>query len=175
MPLTANALPSTVPTWSAPFDAQAAFASAQTLTTTGFLNNLNSGLIDLGATSNPAIGGVSSAGRHLSSWILNITAMDLSSGDETYRFFLFGSNDVAFASGNVELLAMHDFASVSAGRLLTPLLGASPANAPLVQIIPFTNLWQKITYRYLKSQVVITGTTTTVTVSSWISSLGISL
>ena len=175
MPLTANALPSQVPSFAVPYDSQAAFCSAQVITATGFLNNLNSGLIDLGATGAPSLGGVSSAGRYVSTWALNITAMDLSSNDETYRFFLLGSNDVNFANGNVELLAFHDFAAVTAGRLLTPLCGASPANPPFVQPVPFVNLWQKIVYRWLKCQVVITGTSPTVTVTSWISSLGISL
>jgi hypothetical protein len=177
MPLLPNALPSTVPpaTFAIPFDSAAAFCSAQVLTATGFLNNLNSGLIDLGATSNPAIGGVSSAGRYVAAWALNVPAIDFASGDETYRFFLLGSNDVNFANGNVELMAFHDFAAVTAGRLLTPLCGASPANPPFTQVVPISNLWQKILYRYLKCQVVITGTTPTVTVTSWISSLGISL
>jgi hypothetical protein len=174
MALTANALPSQVPTFAVPFDAQGAFCSAQTLVATGFLNNLNSGQIDLGAAGS-AVVGVSSAGRFVSTWAINATSLDFSSGDETYRFFLFGSNDIAFGNGNVELLAAHDFAAVTAGRFVTPLCGASPANAPFTQIIPFTNLWQKIVYRFLRAQVVITGTTPTVTVSSWISSLGISL
>jgi hypothetical protein len=132
-------------------------------------------LLDLGATGSPSLGSVSSAGRYVSSWILNITSMDLSSVDETYRFFLLGSNDFNFANGNVELLGFHDFAAVTAGRLLTPLCGASPQNAPFTQIIPIVNLWQKILYRYLKCQVVITGTTPSVSVSSWITSLGISI
>jgi hypothetical protein len=175
MPLTANALPSQTPTFAIPYDAAASFCSAQVLTATGFLNNLNSGLIDLGATGSPALGSVSSAGRYVATWALQIGAMDLSSVDETYRFFLLGSNDPLFGNGNVELLGAHDFAAVTAGRFITPLLGASPQNAPFTQIVPFTNLWQKILYRYLKCQVVITGTTPSVTVTSWISSLGISL
>jgi hypothetical protein len=177
MPLTANPLPSTVPpaTFAIPYDSAAAFCSAQVLTATGFLNNLNSGLIDLGATGSAALGSVSSAGRYVAAWALNVPAMDLSSVDESYKFFLLGSNDVAFGNGNVELLAARDFAAVTAGRFITPLMGASPQNAPFTQIIPFTNLQQKILYRYLKCQVVIAGTTPSVTVTSWISSLGINL
>src|ERR1700704_254814 len=123
MPLTANALPSQVPSFAIPYDAQAAFCSAQTLTATGFLNSIagvvGTGQIDFGSSN--LTNASSSAGRYVSSWILNITAMDLSSVDETYRFFLFGSNDVAFGNGNVELLAAHDFAAVTAGRFLPPL------------------------------------------------------
>jgi hypothetical protein len=175
MPLTANALPSQIPSWATPYDSQAAFCSAQTIAVTGYLNNLNSGQIDLGATSAPALGSVSSAGRYVSSWILNVTAMDLSSVDETYRFFLLGSNDIAFGNGNVELLAAHDFAAATAGRFIPTLMGASPSNVPWTQVIPFTNLMQKITYRFLRAQVVITGTTPSVTVMSWVTSLGINL
>ena len=177
MPLTANALPSQVPSFAIPYDAQAAFCSAQTLTATGFLNSIagvvGTGQLDLGSSN--LINASSSAGRYVSSWILNITAMDLSSADETYRFFLLGSNDIAFGNGNVELLAAHDFAAVTAGRFITPLLGASPVNTPSTQVLPFTNLMQKIMYRFLRAQVVITGTTPTVTVTSWISSLGINI
>jgi transposase len=65
--------------------------------------------------------------------------------------------------------------AVTAGRFITPLLGASPVNTPSTQVLPFTNLMQKIMYRFLRAQVVITGTTPTVTVTSWISSLGIDI
>jgi hypothetical protein len=174
MPLTANALPSQVPSFALPFDSQAAFCSAQTIAVTGYLNNLNSGLIDLGATSAPALGSVSSAGRLVSTWALNITAMALLT-NETYQFALLGSNDVAFGNGNVELLAMHDFATVTAGRFIPTLLGASPVNTPFTQPVPFTNLMQKITYRYLRARVIIAGGTPTVTVTSRVSSLGINL
>jgi hypothetical protein len=174
MPLTANSLPSQTPSFAVPFDAQAKFADAQTLTATGYLQvGGNPGQIDLGSSN--TVNASSSAGRYVASWILNITAIDFANNDETYRFFLLGSNDVAFGNGNVECLAAHDFAAVTAGRFITPLLGASPANAPFVQSVPFVNLWQKIVYRFLRAQCVITGTTPSVTVTSWISSPGIGI
>jgi hypothetical protein len=120
MPLAANLLPSQVPTFALPYDSAAAFCSAQVITSTNFLNSLNSGLIDLGATSAPALGSVSSAGRLVSTWALNFTAMALLT-NETYQFALLGSNDVAFGNGNVELLAYHDFATVTAGRVIPTL------------------------------------------------------
>ena len=174
MPLTANALPSTVPSFALPYDSQAAFANAQVITSTGYLNNINSGQIDLGATGSPSSGSISSAGRYVSTWALNITNLALLT-NETYQFSLFGSNDVTFGNGNVELLAMHDFATVTAGRFIPTLLGASPVNTPFTQAVPFTNLMQKILYRFLRCRVVIAGGAPTVTVTSWISSSGIDI
>jgi hypothetical protein len=170
MPLTANPIPSVVPTFALPVDRQAMLADSQVLTATGFLNNVNSGLIDLGGTiSQPSGAGAGSGvGRFVTVWALNILAMDFASNDERYQFALIGSNDIAFGNGNVELLAFHDFCGVTTFRLYTPLLGGSPNNFPIVQAIPFTNLMQKIVYRYLKCQVVIAGTSPSVTVTSWI-------
>jgi hypothetical protein len=124
MPLTANALPSQPPAYAVPYDAMVAFASAQTLTATGDLNNVNAQL-DLGGFA-PLPGGSigSGAGRTDGIWILNITAMVLSS-DQSYRFHLLGSNDVNFANGNVDLLGFVDFAAVTAGRLIPTLMGPS--------------------------------------------------
>jgi hypothetical protein len=58
MALTANTIPSQVTTYPCPYDATLAFCSAQTLTATGYFNNLNSGQIDLGGAAP-----VSAAGR----------------------------------------------------------------------------------------------------------------
>ena len=170
MALTANAIPSQVPFYTTPFDAQLAFTSAQTIAATGYLNNLNSGQIDLGG-ANPSSG----AGRTTAMWVLDITNVDFSSVDEVYKFHLFGSNDVAFGNGNVELLAFHDFAATAALRQVATILGVTPTIPPTgvggtILQIPFTNLMQRIVYRYLRSYVVIAGTTPTVTVTSWISS-----
>jgi hypothetical protein len=173
MALTANTVPSQVPFYATPFDAQNAFTSAQTLTATGYLNNLNSGQLDLGSAL-PTSG----AGRTTGMWCLDITAIDVSSNDESYKFCLFGSNNVAFTNGDVELLAFHDFAAVTAGRQVATILGASPAIPPTgaagtILQIPFTNLMQRIVYRYLRSYVVIAGTTPSVTVTSWVSHAGV--
>jgi len=169
MALTALAIPSQVTTFPCPFDAMTAFTDTQTLTATGYLNNLNSGLLDLGGAKP-----VSAVGRVDGIFNLDITAIDVASGDETYAFALLGSNDSAFGNGNVELLAYHDIAAASSGRVIATLLGASPAIPPtnlagtIIQL-PFTNLMQRIYYRYLKARVIIGGTTPTVTVTSWIS------
>jgi hypothetical protein len=172
MALTANALPSQVPTISAPFDSQAAFGPAQTLTATGYLQLAgNPAQLDLGGAG-PFAGG--SVGLTRGMWVLNITAIDISSGDETYKFNLLGSNDVAFGNSNVELLAMHDFAAVSAGRQIPSILGASPTIPPaghggVLVYLPWMNFMQRICYRYVRCYLVAGGTTPSVTVTSWLS------
>ena len=125
MALTANLIPSQVPFYATPFDAQTAFTSAQTLVATGYLNNLNSGQVDLGGSS-PS----SAAGRTNGMWVLDITALDFSSNDEIYTFHLVGSNDVAFGNGNVEQLATHNFAATAALRTVATIWGATPTIPP---------------------------------------------
>lgn len=173
MALTANLIPSQIVTFPAPFDATRAFCSAQTLTATGYLNNLNSGQVDLGG-SNPQL----AAGRTDFMWNMDITAINMATGDESYTLRLLGSNDVAFGNGNVELLAMHDFAATAALRNLANILGATPAipaaglAGTLVQL-PCTNLMQRIYYRYLQAHLAVVGTGPSITLTSWISRAGI--
>ncbi len=173
MALTANLIPSQVVTFPCPYDAMTAFTSAQTIAATGYLNNVGTGQLDLGGGA-PS----SAAGRTDGIFSLDITAMDFSSVDESYKVYLMGSNDVAWGNGNVEELASHSFGAVTAGRAVATIMGASPAIPPtnlggtIVQL-PFTNLMQRIYYRYLRAYVVISGTSPTMTVTAWISRAGI--
>jgi hypothetical protein len=181
MPLTANAIPSQVPTISCPFDVANAFGPQQTLTGVGYFQLSGSpAQLDLGGAG-PFVGAsVSAAGLTRGMWVLNITAIDFSSNDESYKFNLLGSNDVAFGNGNVELLAMHDFAAVTAGRQIPTILGASPTIPPaghggVLVYVPWMNFMQRICYRYLRCYLVVGGTTPSVTVTSWITSSGNSI
>jgi hypothetical protein len=173
MALTANLIPSQVTTFPCPYDATLAFCSAQVVTATGYLNNLNSGQLDLGGGSP-----VSAAGRTDFIWNMLLTAANFGTADESYTFRLLGSNDVAFGNGNVELLAMHDIAATAALRNLTAILGATPTIPPtnlagtLLQL-PATNLMQRIYYRYLRAHMVAVGTGPSVSITSWISRAGI--
>lgn len=173
MALTALAIPSQVTTFPCPFDAQLAFTDTQTLTATGYLNNLNSGQIDLGGAKP-----VSAVGRTDFIWSTDITTIDVSSGDETYQLVLLGSNDVAFGNGNVEQLGFYDIAAASSGRVIATLLGATPTIPPtglagmLIQR-PATNLSLRIYYRYLRCRAIIGGTTPNIILTSWISRAGI--
>jgi hypothetical protein len=172
MALTANLIPSQITTFPCPWDAMLAFCDGQQLSATGYFNNLNSGQIDLGGP-NP----VSAAGRTDFIWNIDLSQLDETTGDETYKLCLFGSNDVAFGNGNVELLAFHDFGA-SANRVVATILGTSPAvpaaglAGTLVQL-PATNLMQRIYYRYLRMYGVLAGTTPLITARSWISRAGI--
>lgn len=173
MALTANTIPSQVTPFACPYDAVNAFTAAQTVVATGYLNNLNSGLLDLGG-ANPA----SAAGRTDGIWNLLIGTTNFGTADESYTFRLLGSNDAAFGNGNVELLQMYDIAATAALRNLATILGATPTIPPagmaamLIQR-PFTNLVGRIYYRYLKCHMVAVGTGPSVVVTSWISKAGI--
>lgn len=175
MPLTANGIPSQTPMFPCPYDAMLAFCSAQSLTATGYYNNLNSGQIDLGGAAP-----VSAAGRTDFIWCMDITVCDFTTTDEVYKLHLFGSNDVAFGNGNVELLAFHDLAALAANRQVATILGATPVIPPtnlggtIIQI-PCTNLMQRIFYRYLRMYLVASGTTPILTLTSYISRANINV
>jgi hypothetical protein len=169
MPLTAGNLPSQPTFYATPFDRALAFCDAQVLTATNYLDNISQ-TIDLGGYAPTPVGGIGSgAGRNDGVWVLNVSAMDFASADETCRFHLLGSNDVAFGNGNVDLLAFHDFAAASAGRIIgTGLMGAS-LPAPTRVYVPFTTLRQGLVYRYVRARLVAGGTTPSITLTSWLS------
>jgi hypothetical protein len=173
MALTANAIPSQIAPFAVPFDAALAFTQNQTITATGYLNNLNSGQIDLGG-ANP----VAAAGRVDGIWNLLIGTTNFGTADESYTFRLLGSNDVAFGNGNNEILQMYDIAATAALRNLATILGATPTIPPtglsamLIQR-PFTNLVGRIYYRFLRAHMVGVGTGQSTIVTSWISRAGI--
>jgi hypothetical protein len=170
MALTANPIPSQVPFPAAPFDANLAFTIDQVMVATGYLNNVNSGQVDLGGGTGLTAG----AGRKEGFWVLDIKAIDFVGVDESYKFGLVGSNNVAFTAGDVELLAFHDFAASAALRVFPAILGATPTIPPTgiagtLCHIPFTNLMQRIVYRYLRCYALHVGATSSVTVTSWVS------
>lgn len=173
MALLPNAIPSQITTFPVPFDAQLAFAQNQTIVATGFANNLNSGIIDLGGAAP-----VAAAGRCDGIWSLLLGATNFGTVDESYTFRLLASNDVAFANGNVDMLAIIDVAATAALRNLTNILGATPTMPPtglaatLIQR-PFTNLVGRIYYRFLKCHMVAVGTGPSAVTTSWISRAGI--
>jgi hypothetical protein len=160
MPLTNNTLPSIPPEWIVPLDANMQFCSAQNLVASGFLTNVNT-FLDVGP------------GRFEGHLALDITVMDLSSVDETYRFFLLGSNDSAFGNGNCDILCCRDFAAATAGRLIPTLVAPTSAvpstgRAGSLIVLPFTNFIQGFVFRYLKLDVIIGGTTPSVTTTAWV-------
>lgn len=160
MPLSQSALPSIVPDWDVPFDVATAFANGQTLTATGYVNAIQA-QVDIGA------------GRWIGKLNIDISALDLSSGDETYRLFLLGSNDPAFANGNVEILASQDWAAASAGRLIATIVPASdavpsPRKSASRFTIPVSNQRGIYVFRYLQLYLVAGGTTPSMTLAAWL-------
>lgn len=160
MPLSQSTLPSVVPDWDVPFDAMTAFANGQTLTATGYVNAIQA-QVDIGV------------GRWIGKMALDISAMDLSSSDETYKLFLLGSNDAAFGNGNVEILASQDFAAATAGRLVPTIAPASVAVPTTGKsasrfIVPVTNQRGIYVFRYLQLYAVLGGTTPSITLAAWL-------
>jgi hypothetical protein len=160
MPLTNNPLPNLPSQFVLPIDANLEFASAQTIAATGYVNNLNP-VLDLGG------------GRFDGVCALLISNLKVSVTDETYKFALIGSNDIAFGNGNCDLLAFHDFAGLAANRVLATVLAASPTVPPTSRsasliAMPFTNYVQDFIYRYAKLSLTVGGTSPTTTLAAWI-------
>ena len=159
MALTLPSMPFNVPSQLAPKDANLAFgtsATFQTLTATGYF----------GAPTQLDVG----VGRFMGNWAIYFTARKQSATDETYSLFLLGSNDVSWANGNVEILAMQQFGAV---RTIATIIGSSPTMPTVgpageLNVFPFENVKSRITYRYLRAYVVIAGTSPTMTVDTWV-------
>ena len=142
------------------FDVTTCFATngeAQTLTATGYLGN---GLqLDVGP------------GLFEGYWIIDFTARKQSTGDESYTFYLLGSNDPNFANGNVEILDAQNFGGA---RSIAAIPGASPAlpvpvtGSGEVNYDPVLNMKSGIVYRYIRCYLVVAGTAPSVTVNSWL-------
>lgn len=161
MAITKNTLPAVNPEFTLPQDSSLLFASGQTLTSTGYVNSTVTQL-NVGP------------GRIVAMLALDITAIAFGSSDESYRFFLMGSNDAAFGNGNVELLEAFDFANASANRFVATILGASPGIPPATRAgaliaKPFTNYtYDRYVFQYLQLYCVIAGTSPSITLSAWI-------
>jgi hypothetical protein len=160
MALSKNTLPSIVPRRVLPFDVATAFCNGQTLTATGYFDGIQK-TVDLGP------------GRFTGFLALDLSALDLSSTDETYKLMLLGSNDAAFGNGNVELLALRDFAAATAGRVLATICPASDAvpetnRAASRFEIPFSNQMGVYVFRYTQLYLVAGGTTPSITLAAWV-------
>ena len=163
MPLSNPTLPTSLMEYSRsiPFDNATAFAQNQTLTATGYLNNIQT-QVDIGP------------GRFTGYLVLELSALDLSSLDETYRLYLLGSNDSTWTNGNIDTLATQDFAATTAGRMVPTICPASNAVPGTGQnsnrfMVPFTNQRGKFIFRYMQLYAVLGGTTPSITGNAWIS------
>lgn len=160
MALTNNTLPAILPTHALPKDELATFADAQTLSSTGYINNANA-VIDLG---NGYIEGT---------LVLDLSALDMTTGDETYQLALIGSNDASFGNGNCDLLAFQDFSGAATSRVLATILAATPA-VPLTgqgatrYMVKFCNQKGGFLFRYAKLYATLSGTTPSITLNAWL-------
>lgn len=161
MGISKNTLPAVPPDFTLPLDASLEFASAQTLTASGYVNNTVAQI-----QVNP--------GRLTGMLALDVSAMFVTTGDEYYRFLLQGSNDASFGNGNVATLAFAEFNSASANALVPTITGAFPTVPPAgkagwIRAVPFTNyIGGGFVLEYLKLYLVTGGTTPSITVSAWI-------
>jgi hypothetical protein len=161
MAIAQNTLPAVPPDFTLPLDASLQFASTQTLTATGYVNNTTAQI-----QVNP--------GRLTGFLALDITAMAVGSSDEYYRFLLMGSNDVNWGNGNIATLAFAEFNSASSNALVTTITGAFPTVPPAgrggwLRAVPFTNyIGGGYVFQYMKLYLVTGGTSPSVTLSAWI-------
>jgi hypothetical protein len=96
--------------------------------------------------------------------VLNVSAIDATTGDESYRIDWQGSTSPTFASGIVIL----------ASRLLggTTATGMSAATAPDIYYVPFAAELGGTSYRYARLNVVIGGTTPSINFTAFLSPAG---
>lgn len=137
MPLTNVSLP---PSSLPQLDVSTVFSTGQTLTSSGYVNQLQQ-QVDLGG------------GLWEGCLILDISALDLSTDDQTYQLLFQGSNDPAFADGNV-LLEIN---------LSQDSLTVAPVSVPT--IISFRGA---TSFRYLQLYAQLGGTTPSITLSAWL-------
>jgi hypothetical protein len=157
MAITANLLPQSPPDFTLPVDSSLQFASAQTLSGTGYINNANAQL-----TVNP--------GRFDGVLAVDITANSVT---EDVQIGLLGSNDVNWGNGNVVLLTMFDIPAVAADALIPTICGVYPTIPPAgkagwVRAQPFTNyIGGGYVMQYLKLYCTFVGTGA-ITLSAWV-------
>lgn len=101
--------------------------------------------------------------------VIDITAIDIASGNETYRFSLVGSNDPAFGSGTVVCLAQIE---VGKGASLSFQNGKDfptvPASSGLRLELGFTNEQANVKLQYGKLWMDTGGTTPSITFKAFI-------
>lgn len=85
--------------------------------------------------------------------IIDVSAIEVATGDEIYTVHIQGSNSATFASGIVGLAAMELGAA-------TPLVGDTATGAGRFEL-PFCTQQNGTTYRYVRAYTVVAGTIAT--------------
>ena len=130
-----------------PFDALTVFEEALTTAVTANLANI----LTVGDGRIDAIA------------VLDITALDIVTTDETYNVYIQGSSSATFAS-DIENLAAYDLADTASrdgGADVTSLIGRHE--------IHFSNSMNGVEYKYIRARIVIAGTTPSITLTAWVS------
>jgi hypothetical protein len=142
MALQRSSLPINAATRAAPFDALLSFTppGGETFTASGWLTGAAANVVTLGPSISPTqqqspTTTPGAAGRSQGLWMLSVSAASFAGGNESYQFFLYGSNDPTFTAGNCDLLGVYDLAATSALRLGFPA-GQSSASTAFPTIGP---------------------------------------
>lgn len=97
--------------------------------------------------------------------VIDVSAIDISSGNETYKLIIVGSNDPGFASGNVELAAIQ----IGKGASLE-ILNAADAVVGRIEL-PFCTQVLGNLYEYIGLYLVAAGTTPSITYAAFVAVL----
>lgn len=100
------------------------------------------------------------AGRFCGQCVMDISAMEIASGDERYDLLIQGSNSATFASDIAILAALPvgDGSTIGAAYAGS---GVDVDDAPGRYVLPFTNERNNIYYRYIRGFTVVTGSIAT--------------
>lgn len=127
-------------------------------------------LKDAGAVTATGVGQVSASNRildsgsgayHRGSVVIDVTAIDVSSADESYRLELQGSTSPTFASGIRALATVILGAAAVAPGGVASVTGA--------YILPFSNEYTGTLYRYFRMSHTIAGTTPSINYTAFLS------
>lgn len=140
------------------------------------------GVFDAGGNQNntvtlPSIADVSSItpqqARIDAMCVVDVTAIDIASGNETYKIFVVGSNDPAFGVGKVVCLG--GGMELGKGTSLDIPNGADAGSPPAVggsrYEMPFCNEQNNVKYQYIKLYVAMGGTTPSMTYKAFVAVL----
>lgn len=127
----------------------------------GFTFDANLELKDAGLVAADAAGTVDSVAKILdigtgivrSTAVIDVSAIEVATGDENYVITIQGSNSPSFASGNVVL------ATLEVGDSTTLEAGADSIVGRYE--LPFTNLLNETVYRYVRVYANVSGTLAT--------------
>jgi len=133
----------------------------------GFAQNGGTdGIIDLGG--NQGVTPVQQA-RMDAALVVNVTALDTVTGDESYELWVLGSNAAGFTAGTVAVLGGMVIGGI-AGKTTIGALNTVLDTTGMYEIL-FTNEQDNIKYQYIKLYLVIAGTTPSITLNAFVAEI----